>query len=152
MFHKKLSNLFLLGAVCTCSATAGTWLKFGVKRVYSIRRLVTFVMIATDSKFRSVYINIVVGNFPFVVCNIFVLIRLLVARSPCRDSCACMHRSCSGCNIPGRPLVVANRCKEKLIQCPKIKINDGESLRKLKYVSTLRLTLRANSIKFRSIV
>ena len=33
-----------------------------------------------------------------MVCNIFVLIRLLVARSYCRDSCACMHRSCSGCN------------------------------------------------------
>ena len=31
----------------------------------------------------------------------------------------------------GRPLVVANRCEEKLLQCPKIKRNDGESLRKL---------------------
>ena len=31
----------------------------------------------------------------------------------------------------GRPLVVANRYEEKLIQCPKIKRNDGESLRKL---------------------
>ena len=55
-----------------------------------------------DSYFRrflfGLYINIAVGNFPFVVCNIFVLIRLLVARSHCRDSCACMHRSCSGCN------------------------------------------------------
>ena len=46
----------------------------------------------------TVLINIVVGNFRFVICNIFVLIRLLVARSRCRDSCACMHRSCSGCN------------------------------------------------------
>ena len=33
-----------------------------------------------------------------MVCNIFVLIRLLVARSHCCDNCACMHRSCSGCN------------------------------------------------------
>ena len=46
----------------------------------------------------GLYIYIAVGNFPFVVCNIFVLIRLLVARSHCCDSCACMHRSCSGCN------------------------------------------------------
>ena len=39
-----------------------------------------------------------VGDFRFVVCNIFVLIRHLVARSHCRDSCACMHQSCRGCN------------------------------------------------------
>ena len=31
----------------------------------------------------------------------------------------------------GRSLEVANRCEEKLLQCPKIKRNDGESLRKL---------------------
>ena len=60
-----------------------------------------------DSYFRrfpfGLYIDIVVGNFRFVVCNIFVLIRLLVARSHCCDSCACMHRSCSGCNMPSPP-------------------------------------------------
>ena len=33
-----------------------------------------------------------------MVGNIFVLIRHLVARSHCCDSCACMHRSSSGCN------------------------------------------------------
>ena len=82
------------------SATAGVWLKSGVKRVHSIRRLVTSIMIATFVDFFRFIINIVVGNFLFVVCNIFVLIRLLVARSHCRDSCACMHRSCSGCNMP----------------------------------------------------
>ena len=87
-----------------CSATAGTWLLSGVKRVHSIRRLVTSFMIATFVDFLfGLYINIVVGNFPLVVCNIFVLIRLLVARSHCRDSCACMHRSCSGCNMPSPP-------------------------------------------------
>ena len=51
----------------------------------------------------GLYINIAVGNFPFVVCNIFMLIRHLVARSHCCDSCACMHRSCSGCNMSSPP-------------------------------------------------
>ena len=38
------------------SATAGIWLKSGVKRVHSIRRLVTSIMIATFVDFLSVYI------------------------------------------------------------------------------------------------
>ena len=55
-----------------------------------------------DSYFRrfpfGLYTDIAVGNYKFVVCNIFVLIRHLVAGSHCCDSCACMHRSCSDCN------------------------------------------------------
>ena len=43
---------------CPCSATAGTWLWSGVKRVHSIRRLVTSIMIATIRRFCSVYILI----------------------------------------------------------------------------------------------
>ena len=51
-------------------------------------------------RFRSVYNSTnAVGDFRFVVCNIFMFIRHLVARSHCRDSCACMHRSCRGCNM-----------------------------------------------------
>ena len=48
-----------------------------------------------------------------MVCNIFVLIRLLVARSHCCDSCACMHRSCSGCNTD-KTLYVAFRTPNSL--------------------------------------
>ena len=59
-----------------------------------------------DSYFRRLYllyklafslkVDIAVDDFRFVTS--FVLIRHLVARSHCRDCCACMHRSCRGCN------------------------------------------------------
>ena len=39
-----------------------------------------------------------VGDFLFVVCSIFVLIRHFVAGSHCRNSCACMPRSWRDCN------------------------------------------------------